>query len=135
MNFNCLPFLSTFCWSINCMSWMPLNYTTYFRRLSIVYAWGFLTFSFMESSILSIIYVFTFFLLFKLYKSSLKIILLISDHLIFLGSVDTGGYLVVTYFERWILVLAHFSDVFFWPRNCRCQAGILCHILDIFKGF
>ena len=37
---------------------------------------------------------------------------LIFDHLIFLGIVDSGGYLVVAYFKRWILTLGHFPNVF-----------------------
>ena len=39
----------------------------------------------------------------------------ILDHLIFLGSVDSGAYLVVAHFERWILAFSHLSDVFFLP--------------------
>ena len=84
------------------------------RRLNIAYVSGLLVYSFMESSVLTIIYIFSVFLDFKLHKSSLEklyiwnytlytnleIIHLISDHLIFLGSVDIEGYLVVTYFER-----------------------------------
>ena len=70
------------------------------RRLSIVYVLGLLVFSFMESSILTIMYTFSFFLVFKLYKSSLQIIHIISDHLIFLVSINIEGYLVVAYFER-----------------------------------
>ena len=53
----------------------------------------------MESSILTIHYIFGFCLFFKLYKFSLQIIHLFSDHVIFLGSVDFEGYSVVTYFE------------------------------------
>ena len=64
------------------------------RRLSIVYVSDLLVFSFMESSVPTVMYSFSFFLVFKLLKSSLQIIHLISDHLIFLGSVDIGGYLV-----------------------------------------
>ena len=47
-----------------------------------------------------IFYVFSFRLVFKLYKSSLRILQFISDHLIFLGNVDIGGYLIVALFER-----------------------------------
>ena len=88
------------------------NISDMFRRLSIVYVWSLLVFSFMESSILTIFYIFSFCLVFKLYKSSLQILQFISDNLIFLGSVDIGSYLIVAIFERWILTLAHFSDVF-----------------------
>ena len=55
---------------------------------------------------------FSFCLVFKLYKSSLQILQFISSHLIFLGRVDIGVLLIVALFERWILTLAHFSDVF-----------------------
>ena len=54
----------------------------------------------MESSILTIFYIFSFCLDFKLYKSSLQILQFISGHLIFLDSVDVGGYLIVALFER-----------------------------------
>ena len=101
------------------------------RRLSIVYIWSLLVFSFMESSILIIFYIFSFCLVFKLYKSSLQILHLISGHFTFLGCVDIGGYLVVTCFESWILAPAHFSDVFMWPVNCTCQACLSYHILDM----
>ena len=70
------------------------------RRLSIVYVLGILVFSFMESSILTIMYTFSFSLVFKLYKSSQQIIYIILDHLISLVSINIEGYLVVAYFER-----------------------------------
>ena len=62
----------------------------------------------MESSILTVIFIFSFlvfelsfeFLVFELHKSVLQIILLISDNLMFLGSVDIGDYLIVACFER-----------------------------------
>ena len=69
--------------------------------------------SFMESSVLTVLYIFSFFLVFKLHKSSLQILHLILNHLIFLGSVKMGGYLVVTYFESLILTFAYFLDIFF----------------------
>ena len=114
-------FLATFCWLISFMSWISyyficLNYqhiSSMSRRLSIVYVWGLLVFSCMESSILTIFYIFRFCLVCKLYKSSLKILHLILGHLIFLGSVDIKCYLVVAYFERWVLAPAYFSDFFF----------------------
>ena len=72
-----------------------------------------------ESSILTIFYIFSFCLVLKtslvivqVYSANLQFI---SCHLIFLGSVDVGGYLTGASFEKWILALAHFSDVFFWP--------------------
>ena len=54
----------------------------------------------MESSILTIFYIFSFCLVFNLFKASLKIQQFISGHLIFLGSADIGGYLMVALFER-----------------------------------
>ena len=134
-------FLATFCWCwfINCTSWMSyyfsyLNYATYFRdarRLSIVYVWRLLVFSFMESSILTIFYILSLFLVFKLRTSCLQILHLISDYVTFLGSADIGAYLVVAYFERWILTIAHFSDAFFWPIVFTCQVCISYHILEV----
>ena len=109
------------------------------RRLSAVYAKGLLVFSFMESSTLTFMWVLSLFLVFKLNKSCLKIIHLVLDHLIFLGTVDRGSYLVVTHFERWILTLGHFSDAFFLPVNCTSCAYISYYILDMennpFEGF
>ena len=70
---------------------------------------------------------FSFFLVFELYKSSLQII----EHLIYLGNIDIGGYLVVAYFEKWILTLAHFSNVFFWSVSCKCQTCVWYNILDM----
>ena len=70
------------------------------RRVSIIFMQGLLMFSFMETSILTIMYGFCCFLVFKLYKSGQQIIHLILDQFIFLHSVDSGGYLVVAYFER-----------------------------------
>ena len=70
------------------------------RRLSIVYVWSLLVFSFIESSVLTIFYIFNFCLVFKLYKSSLQILQVISGYLIFLNSVDIGVYLIVALFER-----------------------------------
>ena len=54
----------------------------------------------MRSSILTIFYILNFCLVFKLYKSSLQILLVILGHLIFLGSADIGGCLIMTLFER-----------------------------------
>ena len=65
------------------------------RRLSIVYVSCHLAFSFMENSVLAIMQIFSFFLIFKSYKSSLKIAVSNS-----LYSVDNGDYLVVATFER-----------------------------------
>ena len=134
-------FLITFCWLIwvQCRIilgiWIMQNVSDMSRRLSIVYIWSLLVFSFMESSILTIFYIFSFCLVFNLYKSSLKILQFISGHLIFLGSADIGGYLIVALFERWILTLAHFSDVFFWSVNCTCQTCISSHVLGMGMGF
>ena len=69
----------------------------------------------MESSIITIMYIFSFFHVFKLYKSGLQIIDLISGYLMYLRSVDIGDYLVLTYFESLILTLGYFSDVFCDP--------------------
>ena len=60
---------------------------------------AFLVSSSMQSSILTIFYIFSFCPFFKLDKSSLQILQFISGHLIFLGSVDFSSYLVVALFE------------------------------------
>ena len=90
------------------------------RRLSIVYVWGLLVFSFMESIILNIVYGFSFFLIHKFYKTGQQIMHFVLDHFIFLGSIDKGGYLVVSLwrvsFNSWTLFRC-----FFWPLNCAGQ--------------
>ena len=59
-----------------------------------------LVFSFMESSIPTILYIFSLFLVIKLHNFSPQILHFFSGYLIFLGSVDFGGYSIVAYFER-----------------------------------
>ena len=58
-------FLGNLCCSMNSMSWMSLNYKTYFRHLQklkhYLYLPPFNLFSFNESSVLTINYVFSFF--------------------------------------------------------------------------
>ena len=76
------------------------NISDMHRRLRIIYFSGFLVLSFMESLILTICYIFSFCLLYSLYKSSLQILQFISDHLVFLGFVDICGYLIVALLER-----------------------------------
>ena len=118
INFNFWPFFS--CFLLVNMSWMSycfrhLNYAKYFKHVQKIKHWLCLKpFSVLiYGKFNSIFYIFGFCLVFKLYKSSLQIPQFISGHLIFFGSVDIDGYLIVTLFERWILTLAHFSDVFF----------------------
>ena len=58
--------LATFCWSINCITWMSLDYKkTYFRHVQkfkhYLYLRPFNAFSFTESSMLTIKHVFSFF--------------------------------------------------------------------------
>ena len=81
------------------MSWMSyyfsyLNYATYFKRVqrikhclclepSVIFIYG---------KFHSILYIFNFCLVFKLCKSSLQILHIISDHLIFFRSVNLAGY-------------------------------------------
>ena len=65
------------------------------RRLNIVFVLGLGVFLFVENSILTIMYIFSFF-----WSLILQFMRLISDLLIFFGSVDFGGYLVVASFKR-----------------------------------
>ena len=136
-NFNCWSFSSYFL-LVN-LSWMSyyfgyLNYAKYFRyvqKISHCLCLSLLVFSFLESSVITIFYIFSFCLVFKLYKSSLQNLQFISGHLRFLGSVDIGACLIVALFERWTLTLAYFSDVFLWTVNCTCQVCISYHILGM----
>ena len=93
------------CWLIYCMSWMSLIYAISFRhiqkikhciclRLFSVFIYG----KFNSN--------------FELNKSGLHIINVTLGFLMFLGSADNWGYLVVTFFVRCILNLVHFSDFF-----------------------
>ena len=70
------------------------HFLRYVQKLSIVYVWSLLVFLFMKS------------------KSILQVLQYILGYLLFLGSVDIGGYLIVALFKRWILTLNNFSDVF-----------------------
>ena len=89
---------------------MSLNYATYFRKMKFL-----LVLSFMKSTVLTIINVFSFFLVFKLHKSDLHIIHFFAGHINFV-SVDIESYLVLGSIS---LSLGQLSDVsFFWPVNC-----------------
>ena len=95
LNLTGSHFLVTFCWPTNC--WVSLNYKAYFRHVqelkNYLYLTHFNVFSFRKSSILTIKYVFSFFLVFKLYKSGLQVIHLNLAYVRFLGNVDIGGFL------------------------------------------
>ena len=65
-----------------------------FQKIKLCFCLRPFSVSFMESSILTIIYVFSFLLGFNLYKFGLQIIHLISDHVTFLGSVGIGEFIV-----------------------------------------
>ena len=106
------------------------NVSSMSRRLSIVYVWTLSAFSYIEYSVLTIFHNFSI-LVFKFYKFSLQVLKFISANLMLLDSVDIGSYLLVAVFERWILTLAHFSNVFFWAVNCTYQIFLSYHILDM----
>ena len=79
---------------------MSLNYTVYFRHVQklikhylYLKAFKVLFFLFMENLILTIKYVFSFFLVFIWFRSGLQVIHCNLDHPRFLGAVDIGGYL------------------------------------------
>ena len=102
-----------------------LNYAKYFRhvqKIKYCLCLKLLLFSFMESSIITVFYMFTLCLVFKLCKSTLQILQFISGHLMFLVSIDIGGCLIVASFERRILTLSHFSNAFFWPGNLHVKS-------------
>ena len=89
-------FLATFCWSINCMSLMSLNYKTHFRHFQklkhFLYLRPFNYFSFKESSILTTEYVFGFFWYLNCTSLVCKLCISIRTVLDFLSSVDIGGF-------------------------------------------
>ena len=123
------------------MSWMSyyfryLNHSKYFRHVQKIKHCLYLKlFNFLIYGKFSYNYFshFNFFLVSKLYRSSLQILQLILGHLTNLGSVDIAAYLTGALFQRCILTLAHFSDVFFWPVNCGCGVCISFHILGMDK--
>ena len=91
-------FLDTLCGSINCMSWMILNYEAYFRHFqklkAFLYLRPFNLFSFKKSYILPIEYVFSFFRSVKCLSLVCKLYISIRTVLLdFLSSVDIGGFL------------------------------------------
>ena len=73
---------------------------------------GLLVLSFVEGSVLAFVSDFSFFLVWKLHKSGLKVIHLIYKHFRILDSVDIGG-LVVAYFVRSISTFSHFFSCLF----------------------
>ena len=87
-------------WMLYCLRY--LNHAKYIRRIQKIKHYLCLRpFSILIYGKFNFIfYIFSFRLVFKLYKSSLQILQFISDHLIFLGNVDIGGYLIVALFER-----------------------------------
>ena len=123
------------------MSWMSyyfryLNYSKYFRHVQKVKHCLYLKlFNVLIYGKFNCYYFvqFSFCLVFKLYRSSLQILQFIWGDLTNLDSVDIAAYLTVALFQRWILTLAHFSDVFFWPVNCGCEVSISFHILGMDK--
>ena len=84
------------------------------RRLTTVYVWGLLVFSFLESLILLCT-----FLVFSWSLNCASLICKLSQFgpSYFFGSLDTRSYLVVAFFDRWILI-HQFFRYFFWPVNC-----------------
>ena len=116
-------FLATFCWLINYMGWISyhlsyLNYAIYFRHVQkIKHSLCLRPFSvFIYGKFIS-----NYSLHFSL-LSSLQIIHLISDQPVLFffwggGRGGIGGYSVAAKFQRWILTLTHFSNVFF--PNCK----------------
>ena len=93
------------------------------RRLSIVYGWDLLVLSFIKSSILTIMFIIGFFLVFKLYKfSGLSYIF--------------GQCWYWRLFSSAILWKMNFNSCsffrcFFSPVDCTCEACISYHILDM----
>ena len=63
-----------------------------------------------------------FFLVCKLYKSSLKVTHLIWDSFRFLDRVDIGG-LVVAYFEKWNSTSSHFFSCLFIDTYKKCKSN------------
>ena len=114
INSYCLPPLQLLLLSMKLSElslWVIQHLLDIFNSLVTIYVWGLLLFPFMKSTIPTISYVFTFF-------SDLQIICLDLNHLRFMGSINIGGYLVVTYLERLVLTLRNFFGCFFfWSVN------------------
>ena len=88
---------------------MSLNYKTYFRHVRKLKYYLCEPVSFKESLILTIKYVFSFFLVLKLYNSGLQVIYLSSYHLGFLRSVNFEGFIKCRILKDkfWFLVFFH----------------------------
>ena len=125
-------FFANFYCSVNCMTWVfeflniKLKYYLYVIPFSIVinsnyYVPSFLSFLFLFFSlfVFFLLLLFYFFIFFHLYmfKLCLQIIRLISDHVIFKNSFDTGDYLVVEYLERSNHQVRSVYNKIFWTRK------------------
>ena len=126
-----------FCWSINCVSWIFLNYATYFRHAHKLkhnlYLRPFNMFSFMKSSILTIMFLAFFW---SLYCTSLVRILYILlqtilafTTILILEVIYSGIFWKVnwSFFGQKLLVIF----CFFWSVICTSRAFTSQHILDI----
>ena len=100
---NAVHFLSYFLLLNKLCGLMSLNYATYYRyvqKIKHYFCFGPFTVFIYGKFNSTITYIFSIFMVLKLCKDNLKIIHLISDRLIFLGSVDIRDYLVVASVER-----------------------------------
>ena len=107
-----------------------LNYETHFRHVQRIKHYlglrPFIVLIYGKS--LTIIYIFIFFLVFKLYKSSLYVIHIISDHLIFWGQCWNWRLFSSGIFWKVNLnSCSSFRCFFLWLVNCTCQACIWDH--------
>ena len=99
------------------------------RRLSIAYFWGLLVLSVLESSISAIMCIFSSFLVFKLNRSILQIILIISDqlfsdHYLFWSSVDIEVIFNSDIFWKVNFNSCSFFRCFFWPICKLSMSGL-----------
>ena len=118
--------LAAFCWLINYVSWMSVNYAANFRYVQkIKHCLCLMPFSvFIYGKFNSNYYVYFYlFLVFKCNKSGTQIIHLILDHLIFLGCVDIGGYLVMVIFWKMKFNSWSFFRCFFLTYKL-CVSGL-----------
>ena len=97
-------FFATFCWSVNCMSWMSLNYKICFRHLkklkNYLYLRPFYLFSFKDSSVLTIKDFFNFFWSLNCASLVCKLYVLIWTILDF-WAVLILGLFIVAYSKRY----------------------------------
>ena len=82
------------------------------EKLNIASVWGLLVLSSVEILVLTIMYIFSFFLVFKLYKSGVQIVHLIPDWRLFSSGVCSGEFLTLGQFNSWYIYIYIYTYIY-----------------------